>query len=45
MYMFGDYIKDFKKIDFNARKGESERVIQKYPDRCPVIAGQDSMEP
>jgi GABA(A) receptor-associated protein len=36
--MFGDYIKDFKKIDFNARKGESERVIQKYPDRCPVIA-------
>ena len=37
MYMFGDYIKDFKKIDFNARRGEAERITQKYPDRCPVV--------
>jgi GABA(A) receptor-associated protein len=35
--MFGDYIRDFKEMDFNARKSESERVTQKYPDRCPVI--------
>ena len=37
MYMFGDYMKNFKKIEFNTRRGESERVIQKYPDRCPII--------
>jgi GABA(A) receptor-associated protein len=37
MYMFGDFMKDFKKTEFSDRKSESERVVQKYPDRCPVI--------
>ena len=37
MYMLGDFMRKFKKIDFNTRRNEAERVIQKYPDRCPII--------
>ena len=37
MYMFGDFMRKFKKIEFNSRRSEAERVLQKYPDRCPII--------
>ena len=43
--MFGDYIKDFKKIEFNARRGEAERITQKYPDRCPVVIDRHDGSP
>ena len=37
MYMFGESIKEFKKKDFSYRKNTSERLINKYPDRCPIL--------
>ena len=30
-------MRKFKKIEFNSRRSEAVRVLQKYPDRCPII--------
>lgn len=27
----------FKKIDFDKRKGEAERMLEKFPNRVPII--------
>ena len=35
------YIKEFKACSFESRKGDSTRLLEKYPDRCCIIVGKN----
>tara|TARA_Y100000591_G_C21847500_1_gene709535 strand:+ start:1736 stop:2092 length:357 start_codon:yes stop_codon:yes gene_type:complete len=35
------YIREFQACSFSSRKGDSTRLIEKYPDRCCIIVGKN----
>lgn len=35
------YIRDFQSCSFESRKADSQRLLDKYPDRCCIIVGKN----